>query len=436
MPSISSDHLYLPVLSRAFLPLPSLFRLFPLMPSSKRLLRPSSPPRRPTKRQRTRLRATLTSFHPRPFTPYISSNPHFQTICSNFYPPPPPVQYTRLLLHSDDQQAVIQVDVSPIPTNSLPTLIHPIHVPIRVPSFIPNGAQINAPKPPPIAVVLHGLESNSHATVTRRIVAALTQHHFTSYVLNLRSCAEPKTPPSTLRLYHAGFTEDLDTLLRHINHSYINSNSPPPDIYLCGFSLGANLVCQFLGRQGSNVTSVYNVVAAAAACVPFDPTACQAKLDRGLRGMVYSKYLVDTMQSKVQAAVNAGVDVGNCVVSNVRKADRIGRIDDSLIVPVFGFKDRFDYYQKVDSRKLLKDITVPTLVINSKDDPFFDHASGVSLPTRAQIAHAPVLLHLTEHGGHCGFLDKQTFNRQSPGYFQSEFARFFDHVREQRRTPH
>lgn len=79
---------------------------------------------------------------------------------------------------------------------------------------------------------------------------------------------------------------------------------------------------------------------------------------------------------------------------------------------------------------MLKNIAVPTLIINSRDDPFFDHASGLSLPTAEQLGDAPILMHVTEHGGHCGFLDKQGFHKQAPCYFQREFARFFVHMRD------
>ena len=40
------------------------------------------------------------------------------------------------------------------------------------------------------------------------------------------------------------------------------------------------------------------------------------------------------------------------------------------------------------------------------------------------------MLHMTDHGGHCGFLDAETFRNESLGYFQSEFARFFSTVRQ------
>lgn len=330
--------------------------------------------------------ANLHTFQPAPFIPYLSSNPHIQTIVANKYPPPPPVSYTRVQLLSTDRLAVLQLDLasagSTLPLlTSLPTARPDV---LTVPSTLPAIPSASA-QAPPVAVVLHGLESNADATVTRRIVASLTDAAFSTVVLNFRSCATNEPLPNTLRLYHAGFTDDVETVLLAVRAGALLAGFRAPDVYLSGFSLGANIVCQFLGRWGREATRRFGVVAAAGVCVPFDPTACQRRLDGGVRGMVYSRHLVRAMQRKFREAREGGVDVSVCDAGMIGRADRVGLIDDAYIVPVFRFKDRFDYYQKVDARKVLKRITVPTLIINSRDDPFFDHYSGKSLPRRSSL---------------------------------------------------
>ncbi|PXF40479.1 putative esterase YheT [Gracilariopsis chorda] len=373
----------------------------------------------------------LADFKPLPFRPYLFSNPHFQTIFAHFYPKPPAVHYKRLQLRTADRQSVLNVDLANGTGFAADCSQHhqtvyqlPPHFDLQTP--LPKHWK----KPPPVAVVLHGLESNSTAIVSKRIVAALEQIPFKVFVLNYRSCAKDDAVPSTLRLYHAGFTEDLETLLKAIRHAAIQAKQQPPDVYLAAFSLGANITCQFLGTHKQNALTQYGVVAAAVACVPFDPCACQRKLDSGFNGAVYSARLVSTMRNKFQQAVDNGVSMGAVNPDSIRTANRVGLIDDVFIAPVFGFKDRFDYYHQVDARKVLSDIHVPTYIINSQDDPFFDHKCGKSLPTIDHIGSAPVLLNVTRHGGHCGFLDKSMFTRQTPGYFQNEFARFFTHVRQ------
>lgn len=295
----------------------------------------------------------INSFQPDPFYPYLFSNPHFQTILAHLYPPPPHVVYHRILIRTDDAQAVVKVDIangtSLAPVSSTPSPWF-AESPISVPkSSSSSHTYEHFPSSPPVAVVLHGLESNSTSNVTLRIVHALTTQNFKVFALNYRACADTDQVPTTLRLYHAGFTEDLETLLRAIKNAAIHVKRRPPPVYICGFSLGANIVCNFLGHRASDATRLYNVVAAAAACVPFDPTSCQRKLDSGLRGAVYSARLVSTMQEKVEAAHRHGVDISPCLPEKLRAANRIGLIDEYFIAPVFGFKDRYDYYHQVRS---------------------------------------------------------------------------------------
>ena len=268
----------------------------------------------------------VDSFQPSQFTPFLSSNPHFQTVFGHYFPSPPDVQYNRVTIPTEDNLSTLHIDIA------------------NGTSLGPES-QSNLQKP--VAVVLHGLESNSQGSVTKRIVSPLTDMGFKVCVLNFRSCADPDEVPSTLKLYHAGFTEDVETILREIRKQSKHQSSPPPSIFLCGFSLGANMICQFLGKYGQQALDSFGVVAAAAACVPFDPIACQKTLDGGLKGAIYSSRLVSTMKKKFRAAKSAGVDLRGVDPLLLEKANRVGLIDDYFISPVFGFKDKTDYYRKV-----------------------------------------------------------------------------------------
>jgi predicted alpha/beta-fold hydrolase len=65
-----------------------------------------------------------------------------------------------------------------------------------------------------------------------------------------------------------GFTTDIDRLVEVLNERYPNKN-----IYLCGFSLGGNVLLKFLGEQGEQAEK-RRIKGAAVTCVPFDPAAC------------------------------------------------------------------------------------------------------------------------------------------------------------------
>lgn len=378
--------------------------------------------------------AIIDQFQPSPFEPFLSTNPHFQTIFPAFFPRPPCPEYTRVVLQTDDQVSVFHVDIangtslSPAAhTDESPIPAPPKHIPLPL-----KGDVLSTPLKPcnPVTVIIPGLESNACTFASRRLTNAFVAKEFKVFLLNHRSCAGADDVQTTFRLYHAAFTEDLETLLRAIQYAAMDNGYFPPDVYLCGYSMGANIVSNFLGRQGHRAHTHYNVVAGAGACVPFDPISCQKELDSGWKGWVYSKRLVSNLGNKLHLIASHGVDPGKCDVEKVRNAKRLAEIDDFFVSPVFGFEDRFDYYRNIDARFVLSTITVPMFIINAKDDPFCDHMSGQSLPSAQHIASAPVRLYVSEHGGHCGFLDKQAFDDNKTGYFQRELAEWFHYVRD------
>lgn len=373
----------------------------------------------------------VASFKLTPFEPFPLANPHFQTIFAYAYPVPPRPEYSRLTFRSDDGLATFSVDIAngtslspdgppeqgiiePAPEESLSAIVSRDHPSLK--------------KSNPVAVVLTGLESTSTSPVTCRMVHALKESGLKVLVLNYRSCAGPDDLPTTFRLYHAGFTEDVEALLRAIRHSAVLAGYSPPNVFLCGVSLGANVMCNFLGRHRAAAREKYGVIGAAGACVPFDPASCQREIDNGWKGPVYSAFLIRRMRSKFDAIYATGVDSGVYDLAKVRAATRLGHIDDHYISPTFGFANRLAYYATVDSKQFLRHIAVPTLIINALDDPFYSHASGIGLPSDNDIANAPVLLHISEHGGHCAFLDRETFKDTTSGYLQREFARWFHHI--------
>jgi predicted alpha/beta-fold hydrolase len=80
-----------------------------------------------------------------------------------------------------------------------------------------------------------------------------------------------------------GFTTDIDRLVEVLNERYPNKN-----IYLCGFSLGGNVLLKFLGEQGEQAEK-RRIKGAAVTCVPFDPAACHLKIDVGFNRAIYSE---------------------------------------------------------------------------------------------------------------------------------------------------
>lgn len=353
----------------------------------------------------TKARVLVDAFPVPPFKPYISANGHVQTILSNFYPRPPLVDYTRVTLPTDDGLERLQIDIA-------------------------NGTTL-APEQrgQPVALLLHGLESSSRGTITLRLADAIQKKGFKVVALNYRSCADDSGPPKTLRWYHAGFTEDVFTVLRAIRDAAESTAAARPKVVLAGFSMGSNVMLNVLREAGRAARPEYGVIGAFGGCTPFRPGHCQSEADSGFSGYVYVSRLVSKLARKVDEALEAGVPVGAVKPELARKCSTIGEMDDFLIAPAFGFKDKYDYYANIDAGKCPKYVTVPTVLMNSLNDPFFGHTPEC-MPTSEEIGDAPVRMVVHDSGGHCGFLDYEGFHPLEPMYYQRVCADFCAYLHE------
>lgn len=116
--------------------------------------------------------------------------------------------------------------------------------------------------------------------------------------------------------YHVGFTHDLKLFLNTLHNRY-----PQRSIYLSGFSLGGNVILKCLGELGDSA-AVLNIKGAAVTCVPFDPAACQRKLDVGFNRVVYSENFLRTLKQKAEEKIKKFPNSFD--IEAVRKCNTIG----------------------------------------------------------------------------------------------------------------
>jgi len=79
-----------------------------------------------------------------------------------------------------------------------------------------------------------------------------------------------------------------------------------------------------------------------------------------------------------------------------------------------------DYYDRASSIHVLREIRIPTLLINSVNDPFMTRES---LPEPGELSEY-VTLERHERGGHVGFLEgfgRSYLERRIPEYLLEQF---------------
>jgi predicted alpha/beta-fold hydrolase len=243
--------------------------------------------------------------------------------------------------------------------------------------------------PGPLVLILHGLEGSAESHYARNLLAALEDLQWPSGVLHFRGCSGE--PNRLTRSYHAGDTGDLAWIMERLA-------DPARRVYLAGFSLGGNVLLKYLGEQADGAP----VAGAVAVSVPFDLQDCAAALNEGF-SRFYRWHLLGRMRQKLRDRYPGG---HNAPFSWKRAmaARSFHEFDDAVTAPLHGFGSAAHYYQVCSSRHYLASINVPTLLIQSADDPFMTPAG---LPDPNGLPDC-VTLDLTEYGGHVGFVDGGT----------------------------
>ncbi len=247
----------------------------------------------------------------------------------------------------------------------------------------------------PLVVLLHGLSGSSKSSYILGLQHALQKNNIRSVALNFRGCSGEHN--NTSRCYHSGETEDIDFL-----YHTLRNREPHTHFSVVGFSLGANMLLKWLGEKGHSV----NLSSAVAVSTPFLLSLCANKLDNGF-SKLYRANLLGELKTYINDKYLHLQKQGN--FSEAQKIKQCGDLanitsfweyDNRVVAKLYDFKDVHDYYAKASSRRFLKSIAVPTLLIHAQDDPFM---TAEVVPSVSELASC-VKLELTKHGGHVGFI--------------------------------
>ncbi len=242
-----------------------------------------------------------------------------------------------------------------------------------------------------LAVISHGLEGSSKNRDIRGLSAALNKAGWDTLAWNFRGCSGELN--RCLRFYHSGETGDLSAVLSHAAGSYSS-------LALVGFSLGGNMILKYLG-EGNVHPFVHAGVAISA---PVDLASSARALDRRPGNQIYLRRFMKSLAAKVEAkAKRFPTEIDATGVRDVRS---FSIFDDRYTARIHGFRDAEDYWSQSSAIGYLNRISIPTLLLNAKDDPFL---SLESFPYKEGRQNPCLSLETPNSGGHLGFLDAQGF---------------------------
>ena len=240
----------------------------------------------------------------------------------------------------------------------------------------------------PLVVLFHGLEGSSRSPYARALMHHLAALGWNGVVPHFRGCSgEPNLAP---RAYHSGDADEIDWILARMAARF-----PDTPRYAAGVSLGGNALLLWLGTRGS--AAARHLDGAAAICAPLDLAAAGHHLARGFN-RVYTRHFLTTLKRSALSKLDQFPGLFDRQA--VLRADTLYTFDNLVTAPLHGFRDTDDYWLRASSAPHLPAITVPTLVLNARNDPFLP---ACHLPTTPQVSSA-VQLEQPDEGGHAGFV--------------------------------
>lgn len=241
-----------------------------------------------------------------------------------------------------------------------------------------------------LVVLLHGLEGDAQRPYITGSTKFFNKNGFDACAINYRGCSGE--PNILYKSYHSGATEDLNEVLNHIIRTRNYS-----EIYLKGFSLGGNLLLKYLGERNTVPIEIKAAVAVSVPCNLHE--SCEQLLTPKniLYAKRFKKHLIAKLRQKQRLFPELIPD------SDIKAVKTLMDFDDIYTSKAHGFKDAMDYYRKCSSLQVLSNITVPSLIINAKDDSFL----GVECYPYSESEKNPNLfLEVPKYGGHVGFWGK------------------------------
>jgi predicted alpha/beta-fold hydrolase len=240
----------------------------------------------------------------------------------------------------------------------------------------------------PLLVLFHGLEGSSDSHYARAMMATVAEMGWSGAVPHFRGCSgEMNLAP---RFYHSGDTEEIDWIMRKLaSHA---QGVGAGKLYAAGISLGGNALLRWLGETGHGAEIVD---AACAISAPLDLAGGGAALGKGFNRL-YAQNFLRTMRAKSLSKLEQFPRLFDR--EQLMQARDLYTFDNIVTAPLHGFRNTDDYWHRASAKHVLGDITVPTLVLNARNDPFLPEQH---LPRSAAPS---VRLAYPEQGGHVGFL--------------------------------
>ncbi|RPA83900.1 AB-hydrolase YheT [Ascobolus immersus RN42] len=244
----------------------------------------------------------------------------------------------------------------------------------------------------PMIIALHGLSGGSHELYLRAVLDPLVKQGWEAAVVNARGCANSKI--TTHQLFNARFTDDVREFVVQMRRWW-----PKRDLYAIGFSLGANILCNYLGDEGPSC----QFKAAVLCSSPWNLEASSLNLERTFLGKeVYSRVMGSSLKRLFEDHVDVLMNDPLINVEKIRATKYLWEFDRDLTAKVFGYPTVGAYYRDASSIDNLVKVAIPTFIVHAEDDPV---APKEAIPYDEVRANPYAFMAVTSMGGHLSWFE-------------------------------
>jgi predicted alpha/beta-fold hydrolase len=240
-------------------------------------------------------------------------------------------------------------------------------------------------------VLFHGLEGSSDSHYAQAFADWAAVHDLNFALPHFRGCSgELNHAP---RAYHSGDHEEIDWVLKRLRDDHLAKGGQV--MVAAGVSLGGNALMRWAAEQGT--AALQKADAIASICSPLDLAQSGHAIGRGLNRQIYTRMFLRSMKPKAMAKLKQ--HPGLFDAQKLLAARDLYDFDNVFTAPLHGFKDTDDYWSQASAKPLMKNIRLPALALNARNDPF---VPASSLPKQIEVSKT-VTLWQPEEGGHVGF---------------------------------
>lgn len=247
--------------------------------------------------------------------------------------------------------------------------------------------EVSSGKHDRVAILLHGFEGNAWRPYMIGMTNHLRDLGWDIVAMNLRGCSGE--PNKTTRAYHAGEYTDLAFVIDQILAQGLYRT-----ISIVGFSLGGNILLNYLARQ-QNIPK--EVQAGVAVSVPIDLQSSVREIMKW-QNMVYQRDFYRKIRHKMKQKERMYPEL--LPYRDIFLCRNIDEIDESYTAPFHGFRDAADYRNQVSGLYCLEQLRRPVLLLNARNDPFL---TETCYPYEMASSSGNLHFLAPRYGGHCGF---------------------------------